>query len=172
MPPKAAKPSELRKKQLSLSVDYARKHPSESKGKIAERYGVNAVTLRRRCRGVNIARSKAHREQQLVTKGEKDAIVNWCGRMADMGFPVTVQMLLSMAVAILRACDSKLIPGIHWPSRFFARHPAINLKYVQYLEKVRAMVSATVEELESWYRKLRHLMRKYTIHTGNLWNCN
>ena len=94
--------------------------------------------------------------------------------MADMGCPVTVQMLLSMAIAILRACDdkSKRIPRIHWPLRFFARPPAINLKYVQYLQKVRAKVSATVEELESWYRKLQHLMRKYTIHTGNLWNCN
>ena len=94
--------------------------------------------------------------------------------MADMGFPVTVQMLLSMAIAILRACDdkSKRIPRIHWPLRFFARPPAINLKYVQYLQKVRAKVSATVEELESWYRKLRHLICQYKIHPADLWTCD
>ena len=174
MTPKAPKPSEVREKQLSRAIDYARKHPSESKAKIAKTYVVNAVTLRRRCKGVNVARPKAHREQQLLTSGKEDAIVDWCGRMADMGFPVTVRMLLSMAVAILRSRDSqnKHIPGVNWPSRFFARHPAINLKYVQYLEKVRAKVSATVEELESWYRKLRHLMRQYKIHSGNLWNCD
>ena len=94
--------------------------------------------------------------------------------MADMGFPVIVRMLLSMAVAILRSRDSqnKCILVVNWPSRFFARHPAINLKYVQYLEKVHAKVSATVEELESWYRKLRHLMQQYKIHPENLWNCD
>ena len=101
MPPKAAIPSELREKQLCRAMDYARKHPSESKAKIADMYGVNAVTLRRRCKGVNVARHKAHREQQLLTSGEEDAIADWCGRMADMGFPVIVRMLLSITVAIL-----------------------------------------------------------------------
>ena len=122
MPPKAAKPSELREKQLCRAIDYARKHPSESKAKIADIYGVNAVTLRRRCKDVVVARPKAHREQQLLISGEEDAIADWCGRMADMGFPVTVRMLLSMAVAMLRARNSQSnrIPEVHWPKRFFA----------------------------------------------------
>lgn len=172
MPPKAPKLSESNEKQLTRAIDYARKHPKESKAKIAQTYGVNVITLRCRCKGSQITRSKAHREQQLLTSGVEDAIVDWCGRMADMGFPVIVRMLLSMAVAILHARNNKLIPGTNWPSRFFARHPAINLKYVQYLEKVRAKVSATVEELESWYCKLQHLMRQYKIHLANLWNCD
>ena len=172
MPPKAQKASDLYEKQLACAISYASKHPKESKAKIAEVYGINATTLRRRCKGTQVSRSKARREQQLLTSGEEEAIVDWCSRMADMGFPVTVRMLLSMAVAILRARGNKLIPGSHWPARFFARHHTINLKYVQYLEKVRAKVSATVEELEIWYRKLRHLMRQYKITPDNLWNCD
>ena len=172
MPPKAPKVTELHEKQLARAVDYAHKHPKESKAKVAKAYGVNATTLRRRCKGSQVPRSKARRKQQLLTGGEEDAVVDWCGRMADMGFPVTVRMLLSMAVAILRARGNQLIPGPRWPGRFFSRHPTINLKYVQYLEKVRAKVSATVEELETWYRKLRHLMRQYKIEPQNLWNCD
>ena len=159
MPPEAPKVSELHEKQLARAIDYAHKHPKESKAKIAKAYGVNPTTLRRRCKCLQVSRSKARREQQLLTSGEEDAVVDWCGRMADMGFPVTVRMLLSMAVAVLRARGNGLIPGPHWPTRFFARHPTFNLKYVQYLEKVRAKVSATVEELENWYRKLRHLTK-------------
>ena len=130
MPPKAHKVSELHKKQLARTVDYAHKHPKELKAKVAKAYGVNAITLRHRCKGTQVPRSKARRKQQLLTESEEDAVVEWCGRMADMGFPVTVRMLLSMAVAILWARGNQLIPGPQWPARFFARHPTINLKYV------------------------------------------
>ena len=106
MPPKASKVSELYEKQLTRAIDYARKHPTESKAKIAQTYGVNAITLRCRCKGTQVSRSKVRRDQQLLTSAEEDAVVDWCSRMSDMGFPVTVRMLLSMAVAILHAREN------------------------------------------------------------------
>jgi len=83
----------------------ARKHPGETKAKKAKAYGVNAITLRKRCRGITQPRSMARQEQQLLTAGEEKAVVHWCwcGRMSDPYFPVTLLMLISMTVAILRA---------------------------------------------------------------------
>lgn len=81
-------------------------------------------------------------------------------------------MLSSMSVAILRARGSNAIPGIHWGRRFLSRHPSIQLKYCQYLEKIRAKVSSTVEEQRRWYQTLRSLMRQYKIEPENLWNCD
>jgi len=75
--------------------------PWESKAKIAKVFGVDASTLRRRCRGVSQPRSKARQKQQLLTAGEEEAVVDWCKRMSDFFFPVTMLMLISMAVAIL-----------------------------------------------------------------------
>ena len=75
---------ELHNKQLARAVDYARKHPNESKVKIAKSYGVKVSTLRGRCKGTTTARSIARQEQQLLTAGEEDAIVDWCRRMSDM----------------------------------------------------------------------------------------
>ena len=70
--------------------------------------------------------------------------------MCDLYFPVTLLMLISMAIRILQArltsTSDKIIPGIHWAERFLSRHPSIKLKYCQYLEKTRTKVTATVEE--------------------------
>ena len=72
-------------------------------------------------------------------------------------------MLVSMAVTILRARSSKVIPGIHWGRNFLSRHPSIELKYCQYLEKHK--ITAIVEEQRMWFRALR-------IFPENLWNCD
>jgi len=63
-------------------------------------------------------------------------------------------MPVSMAVLILQAriCNpihtnqAKIIPGAHWVQRSLSRHPDVKVKYCQYLEKVRAKVTATVGE--------------------------
>ena len=75
---------ELHNKQLARAVDYARKHPTESKVKIAKMYGVKVSTLRDRCKGTSTSRAIARQEQQLLTAGEEDAIVDWCRRMSNM----------------------------------------------------------------------------------------
>lgn len=183
MPPKTSKKIkelqlelQLHDKQLARAMDYARKHPSESKAKVAKAFGVKAGTLRKRCRGITQPRSIAYRKQQLLTAGEEEAVVDWCRRMSDYFFPVTMLMLVSMAVAILKARASesmvKIIPGIHWGCHFLSRNPSIKLKYCQYLEKVRAKVTATIEEQQLWYRTLRTLMRQHKIIPDNLWNCD
>ena len=65
----------------------------------------------------------------------------WCIRMANLSFPVSITMLRSIAVNILQ--DRLHGPGItisvgsHWHSGFLKCHPAIKLCYIQYLEKQR-----------------------------------
>jgi len=85
-------------------------------------------------------------------------------------------MLVSMAIQIIQARaqpnQAKIIPGTHWAQRFLSRHPGIKLKYCQYLEKVRAKATVTIEEQRQWYRKLQSLMQRYKIIPENLWNCD
>ena len=40
----------------------------------------------------------AHQEQQLLTTGEEDVVADWCRRMSDRYFPVTILMLVSIAI--------------------------------------------------------------------------
>ncbi|KAF8421182.1 hypothetical protein EV426DRAFT_706803 [Tirmania nivea] len=108
------------------------------------------VTLRKRFRGITRPRSTAHQKEQLLNTGEEDAVAEWCGRMTRI--------------------STKVVSGIHWGHRFLARHPKIKLKYCQYLEKLRAKVTATVDEQRQWYQTLRSLMHQYKIIPNNLWN--
>jgi len=106
----------LHDSQLTRAVDYTRKHPEEFKAKVAKAFGVNATTLWRRCKGIQTTRSKARQGQQLLTVGEEEAVVDWCGRMSDLYFPVTLLMLVSIAIRILQArinapTRDKTIPG-------------------------------------------------------------
>ncbi|KAF8427082.1 hypothetical protein EV426DRAFT_686746 [Tirmania nivea] len=94
MPPKTSKrikelqlELKLHDSQLTRAIDYAGKHPKESKAKLAKAFGVNPTTLRRGCQGVQALRSKARQSQQLLTAGEEEAGVDWCGRMSDLYFP-------------------------------------------------------------------------------------
>ena len=84
---------ELHDKQLAHAVDYARKHPDESKAKVAKTFGVSAVTLRRRCKGTP-SKAIARQEQQLLIAGEEDAVADWCRIISDRYFLVTMLMLV------------------------------------------------------------------------------
>jgi len=61
MPPKTSKKIKelqgelkLHDSQLTRAVDYARKHPKESKAKVAKAFGVNPTTVRRWKRGISL----------------------------------------------------------------------------------------------------------------------
>ena len=79
---------------IARAVDYAYKHPLESKSKIA--YDMGASKLNGDCE----SRAKARIAQQLLSAAEVSAIVYWCLKMADKGFPVSVLMLRSMAIIV------------------------------------------------------------------------
>ena len=65
-----------------LNTNITISYPNESKAKVA--FGVNSTTLRRRCKGTQVSKSKARQAQQLLTAGEEEAVVDWCGRMCDL----------------------------------------------------------------------------------------
>ena len=121
---------------IARAVDYVYKHPLESKSKIAHNMGVSYATLRRQLNGHCESRAKARIAQQLLSTAEESAIVDWCLKMADKGFPVSVLMLRSMAIIVLQArlgsgTSTQIIepPGANWHNRFLARHSEVKLRY-------------------------------------------
>ncbi|PWW75088.1 hypothetical protein C7212DRAFT_206062, partial [Tuber magnatum] len=51
-----------------------------------------------RLAGTTVARAAAHKEQQLLTCPEETAIVKWCSRPDDIGFPPCLDMVKDMAI--------------------------------------------------------------------------
>ena len=80
--------------QLQDGMKHARKEPNVPLPRIAALYKVNITTLRRRLAGTQVSNPIAKRKAQLFSPGEEQAISGHCGVMADLGFPVTKDMLL------------------------------------------------------------------------------
>jgi len=86
-------------------------------------------------------------------EGEEDAVVDWCGRMSDLYFPVT------LALAFYELVVRPKLP-----------HQLGTL--ASSLENIRSKVTTTIEEQRKWYRTLRSLMQQHHIISENLWNCD
>lgn len=154
------------------AIDYARKHPKESKPQIATTFKVNITTLRRRLKGIQKSRQEAHRHQQLLSRGEENSIALWCRAMSDLGFPITFDILTTMAQDILKSHSSTHIIGQHWVQRFLSRNPDIKSTYVASMEKVRQDSGADQEAQDRFYITLEKVIKRYSIKAENLWNCD
>ena len=91
---------------MQRAVIFAQENAALPKSTIAHQFNVNEVTLRRRVRHTQQPRDQAHEDQQLLSFGEENAIVDWCIKMADLGFPVHIPMLRAMAILILKSKNS------------------------------------------------------------------
>jgi len=87
--------------KMQAAIDYCRRHPHEKQAHIACKYGIHPVTLGRRVKGTQTSRRAAHRDQQLFSPGEEDAIVELCKLIADCGFPLPQDLLHHMAQDVL-----------------------------------------------------------------------
>ena len=73
-------------KQLQEAVKHARQEPDIPTIRIAELYGVDRKTLRRRVLGTHQDQSTAHRSEQLFSPGKERALADYIGMMTDVGF--------------------------------------------------------------------------------------
>ena len=89
--------------QLQNAMKYARKEPNIPLPRVAALYEVNITTLRRRLAGTQVSNSTAKRDTQLFSPGEERAMSEHCGVMADLGFPVTKDLLQRMAQDMLNS---------------------------------------------------------------------
>ena len=94
--------------QLQNAINHARKEPEVPITRIAALYEVNDTTLRRRLAGTQLNRSVAHRDEQLFSPGEEQAIAGHCETMADLGFPVTKDLLQRIAQDMVNSRNQPL----------------------------------------------------------------
>ena len=79
--------------QLQNAMKDARKEPIIPLPRIAALQEVNITILRRRLAATQVSNCAAKRDTQLFSPGEERAISEHCGVMADLGFPVTKNLL-------------------------------------------------------------------------------
>ena len=163
-------------KQLREAVKYALESPDIPTIRIAELYGVDRSTLRRRVLGTHQNKSTASRKRQLLSPGEERAIGDYIGMMSDVGFPLNHDLVRQIVQDIINsrvgASESPHIVGMNWVNRFLDRNPEFKKTYVRYQERARVAASNDTELQSNFLRKLANLVRRNKIAPENIWNCD
>ena len=167
------------------AIKHARREPDVKVARIAVLYGVIALTLRRRLAGDTQDYATAFKDRQLFTPGEEKAIAEHIGTMADCGFPLNHALLRQIAQDMVNMRDilqkgksdstessSSHVVGAKWVDRFLERNSRFKKTYVKYQERARAAVSNDIELQRDFVRKLANLVRRKSITSDNIWNCD
>jgi hypothetical protein len=98
---------------------------------------VSRSTLWHRIHGRPSKEENAKR-QQYLTPSEEKALVYYLERMADIGYPMPIKYLRSLAFIIARKRSSmnKVVkpPGKNWPKAFEKRHSALVSRKVKLID--------------------------------------
>src|ERR1700761_2100829 len=122
----------------------------------SQKFDIPKSTLLRRSRGGKTAR-EAKEPQLLLTPGEEQGLADAVLGHADRGFPVRIRELKRCAFSILhtRNPNAKVL-GRHWPDRFLARHPDIQVRWRQTMDRVRVK-AADPESIQAFYELVHQI---------------
>ncbi|KAF8805523.1 hypothetical protein BYT27DRAFT_7073169, partial [Phlegmacium glaucopus] len=102
----------------------AQQYPNIRKAAIA--HDVKYDTLRRRVQGLTQPCKEAHGQQQLLTRAEEGALVDWICYLALTGHPLNKRTIRPKVQAILSAKGIKNVgekhPSKTWIRKFMKRH--------------------------------------------------
>lgn len=101
---------------------------------LADRSNVPRSTLHSRAHGRRSMREKAQ-SQQYLRPWEEDALVRFLLQMSDLGQPVRVKFVPSLAFCIARqraeASRPSKLPSKNWARAFEKRHPNVHARRVR-----------------------------------------
>ena len=144
----------------------------ESCRTLAEKSDVPRSTLNHRDRGRELKETKAQRQQYLTPEEEK-AVVNFLLLMSNLGQPVRIKFLPSLAFSIARrrATTDQLIkpPGKNWPRAFEKRHSEVKARRVKAIDWKRHE-KMVYNKIRDWFDIIRKMLEDPAIRPENVYN--
>lgn len=131
---------------------------------LAEHGHVARSTLYHRARG---RRSKAEQNeiQQYLTPPEEKVIVKFLLHMAELGQPVRIKYIPSLAFSVTRHRDPShrppKPPGKNWARGFERRHPEVKAKRVRALDWIRHP-TLTRNKIAEWFEIMGKVLQDPT----------
>lgn len=139
---------------------------------VADRSEVPLTTVWYRAHGRPSIEEKAQ-GQQYLTPEEEIALIDFLLRMSDLGRPVRVKFLPSLAFSIARqraATDRSIKPpNKNWPQAFKKRHPDLEAKRVKAMDW-RRHDKHIHEKITHWFEVIGKELRRLDILPGNVYN--
>ena len=139
---------------------------------LAERGEVPLSTLHHRARGRRSKEQKAQ-NQQYLTPSEEKALVEFVLRMSDLGNPIRIKFLPSLALSIARRRSltdrATKPPGKKWAHAFKRRHPTLKSRRVGALDWKRHG-NNIYKKIVHWFEVIGKVLQDPAILPGNVYN--
>ena len=139
---------------------------------LAKRSTVARSTLHHRAKGRPSKEEKNERQQYLTTSEEK-ALVKFVLQMSDLGQPVRIKYIPSLALSIAqhRASASRpdKPPGKNWARSFEKRHPVLRSKRARALDWNRHPNSIR-DKVVDWFPKIEKVLHDPAVLPRNVYN--
>jgi len=149
-----------KKDEMELRLQEAIRHyqhsDEPSMRSSAEKFGIAYSTLRGRIKGRQ-TRVLGHLKMQVLTEFEEKSIARWCERLDKWGHPPRLEVVKSMAEAIVGRREKNRSLGKHWITRFLSRHPELASKFSSRLDRQRAC-ARNPAVLKDYFRKVMLLL--------------
>lgn len=139
---------------------------------LADHSGVSHSTLQHRKAGRRSIEEKAQ-SQLYLWPPEAKAVIEFCLHMSDLGQPIQMKHIPSIAFRATRhrpleSRPSKP-PGKNWPKAFEKRYPQLQAKREKALDWNRHKKN-TYEKLTHWFEVIGKVLQDPRIRPENVWN--
>jgi hypothetical protein len=132
---------------------------------IAEKHGVDCLTLGQRCKGKTGLRSNGYVSQQLLNPQQEQALVQYIEDIAAHGLPPTRAMIRNFVSNIW-----KQHIGVNWILRFICRnHDHLISKWSAGMDVVRHHANSA-RKYELYFDLLHHKFIQYNVRPCNMYN--
>jgi hypothetical protein len=139
---------------------------------LSKRHKVARTTLWNRAHGQSSKEEKAER-QQYLTPVEEKALANYVIRMSNIGYPIRIKYIASLAFIIARRRSSVDIPikppGKNWHKAFEKRNPELNSRKVKAVDWKRHD-NNIYNKVSHWFEVIRPEIQDVDVLPENVYN--
>jgi hypothetical protein len=139
---------------------------------LADHSHVARSTLHHRAHGRRSIEEKAQ-SQQYLTPWEEDVVVKFMLQMSDLGHPIRIKFIPSIAFNVTRQrskADRPLKPpGKNWAKALENRHPQLQARRLGALDWNRHEKNI-YEKVIHWFEVIRKILKDSTVRAENVYN--
>ena len=139
---------------------------------ISKQWNVPLSTLHHRAQGRRSKEQKAQ-SQQYLTPAEEKALEKFLRLMSDLGNPMRIKFIPSLAFRIARQryITGKVVrpPGKNWAQGFEKRHPALKAKRVQAIDWKRHK-NNIYDKVMHWFLVIKEVLQDPAVLPENVYN--
>jgi transposase-like protein len=156
----------VREERIKQAIDVLNKREYTNVAECARKHGVKRRTLADRWKG-RLSKSTRFAPNKRLTEAQEQAIVTYIKPNDEINLHLTPKFITAAANLVLG--PEELPVSKNWTTRFLKRYPELRKRRQRPIPAVRKD-AFHIEELEVYFKQLKHVCEEFGILTTDMWN--